>query len=312
MSVRAAQALAMASALLLGSCQGLVGGGTVAWQDDVAAAIAGARRTGQELVVFFALPGRELSDRMQGTLGASVVQAALCDGGYAAAIADGVQRKNLYQAWIGFGEGMGIAVLGTDGQCHAARPGPMDPDELAAFLRLCSSQRATLAAARAAAAGERPDPLAQHALGCLYLQLGRTRLAEPLLLDAASAGVADARHRLARLYALDGNLAAARRWLVHGPRTGPALVSEGYVLFKERRHREAAAVLEQALAAGGLGDERQRAVLYLGKALHEDKQDARAKPLLAALAAEGTGSTFEAAARHTLAHIADPQHGHSH
>ena len=99
---------------------------------------------------------------------------------------------------------------------------------------------------------------------------------------------------------------------MHGPRTGPALVSEGYVLFKERRHREAAAVLEQALAAGGLGDERQRAVLYLGKALHEDQQDARAKPLLAALAAEGTGSTFEAAARHTLAHIADPQHGHSH
>ena len=298
---------AAALALALASCQSTVG-----WQGDVVGAIAEARRAGQELVVFFALPGRELSDRMQGTLGASVVQAALCDGGYAAAIADGVQRKNLYQAWIGFGEGMGIAVLGTDGQCHAARPGPMDPDELAAFLRLCSSQRATLAAARAAAAGERPDPLAQHALGCLYLQLGRTRLAEPLLLDAASAGVADARHRLARLYALDGNLAAARRWLVHGPRTGPALVTEGYVLFKERRHPDAVAAFERALARQDLGDDRQRALLYLGKALHEQKRDDRAVPVLEALAAEGTGSTFEAGALHTLSHIRNPQHGHSH
>jgi len=33
---------------------------------------------------------------------------------------------------------------------------------------------------------------------------------------------------------------------------------------------------------------------------------------LQALAAEGTGSTFEAAALHTLAHIKDPQLGHTH
>jgi uncharacterized protein HemY len=117
---------------------------------------------------------------------------------------------------------------------------------------------------------------------------------------------------LARLYALDGNLAAARRWLVDLPRTGPALVTEGYVLFKERRHAEAVVVLEAALARADLGGERQRAVLYLGKALHESKQDARAVPVLQALAAEGLGTTFEAAALHTLAHIRDPQHGHSH
>lgn len=297
----------LAIGALLGGCRT-----TVAWRPDTVAAIADARALGQELVLFFALPGRELSDRMQAQLDDPRVQAALVEGGFAATIADGEQRKNLYQTWVGFGEGMGTVVLGTDGQCHAARPGPQDPDELAAWLRLCARSREALAAARAAVAAARPDPLAQHRLGCLYLQLGSTRLAEPLLLDAATAGVADARHRLARLYALDGNLAAARRWLVHGPRTGPALVSEGYLLFKERRHREAIAVLEEALAAGELGDERQRAVLFLGKALHEDKQDQRALPLLEALANEGTGSTFEAAARHTLQHLRDPQHGHSH
>jgi hypothetical protein len=35
-------------------------------------------------------------------------------------------------------------------------------------------------------------------------------------------------------------------------------------------------------------------------------------PVLEALAAEGTGSTFEAVALHTLSHIRNPQHGHSH
>lgn len=299
--------LALAVALSCAGCRT-----AVAWRADTVAAITEARARGQELVVFFALPGRELSDRMQQQLDAPSVQAALADGDFAATIADGVLRKNLYQAWIGFGEGMGTAVLGTDGVCHAARPGPQDPDELAAWLRLCARSRPALAAARAAVTGERPEPLAQHTLGCLYLQLGCTRLAEPLLLDAATAGVADARHRLARLYALDGNLAAARRWLVHGPRTGPALVSEGYVRFKERRYQDAVAVLDEALASGELGDERQRALLFLGKALHEDKQDQRAVLLLEGLAREGTGSTFEAAARHTLQHLRDPQHGHTH
>lgn len=300
-------AVAVALAMLLAGCAT-----APAWRDDVVAAIAAARAEGQELVVFFALPGRDTSDRMQRSLTDVVVLDALADGGFAAAMADGVARKNLYAAWVGFGEGMGIAVLGVDGQCHAARPGPQDPEELAAFLRLCAAQRPALAAARGAVVGERPDPQAQHALGCLYLQLGRTKLAEPLLLDAATAGVADARHRLARLYALDGSLGSARRWLVHAPKTGPARVTEGYVLFKERKHHEAVAVLDAAVRAGDLGDDRQRALLYLGKALHEDRQDERAVSLLTALAAEGTGSTFEAAARHTLSHLRDPSHGHTH
>ena len=133
-----------------------------------------------------------------------------------------------------------------------------------------------------------------------------------MMLAAAGPGVADARPRLARLSALAGNLMAARRWLQLAPKTPQAQVTEGYVLFKERKHAEAAKVLDAALATGQLGLERQRALLYLGKALHEDKQDERAVPLLEALAAEGTGSTFEAAALHTLGHIKNPQHGHTH
>jgi uncharacterized protein HemY len=105
---------------------------------------------------------------------------------------------------------------------------------------------------------------------------------------------------------------AARRWLRDAPKTPSALVTEGYVLFKERRHADAAAVLERALATNELGEERQRALLYLGKALHESRQDDRAMPLLEALAREGTGSTFEAAARHTLGHVRSPDHGHTH
>jgi hypothetical protein len=281
------------------------------WESDVVTALQTARAQRRELVVFFALAGRDASDRMQQSLDEPVVLAALADGGFLATVADGTQRATLYKTWIGGGEGMGIAVLDGDGRCYAARPGPQDPPELAAFLRFCVQSRARLASFR-----QRPQPVAaptdQHALGCLLLELGCRIESESLLLDAATAGVTDARHRLARLYALDGNLAAARRWLTASPKTAAALVTEGYVLFKERRHADAVAAFERALRSDQLGVDRQRALLYLGKALHENKQDDKAVPILAALAAEGTGSTFEAAALHTLGHIRDPQHGHSH
>ena len=281
------------------------------WQNDVEHASALARDQQHDLVVYFALPGREASDRMQQSLQDPLVLDALHDGGFFAAMADGAARSDLRESLIGYGEGMGIAVLDGKGRVYAARPGPQEPAELAAFLRLCVDARAGLRSMR-----DRTDPITapmdQHWLGCQFLQLGCRKEAEPLLLDAAKAGVTDAKHRLARLYALEGDVTRARQWLAAAPRTPAAQVTEGYVLFKERRHREAVNVLEAALQTGDLGDERQRALLYLGKALHEDRQDERALPLLQALAAEGTGSTFEAAAAHTLGHLRDPQHGHAH
>lgn len=282
------------------------------WQTELQPALSAARARRQDLVVFFALPGRDASDRMQASLTDPQVLAALAAGRFAAVIADGAQRDRLYAQWIGGGEGMGIAVLDGQGEVYAARPGPQDAPELAAFLRLCAAARGELAGARAAVAAATVAPLDKHRLGCILLQLGCRIHCEPLLLDAALAGVADARHRLARLYALDGNLAAARRWLADAPKTPAALVTEGYVCFKERRHAAAIAAFERALQAPGLGIERQRALLYLGKALHENGQDDRAVPMLKALAAERTGSTFEAAAQHTLGHLEDAQHGHGH
>ena len=281
------------------------------WRDDLPAALAETRAARQELVVFFALPGRDASDRMRGSLADPPVLDALAAGGFAAAVCDGTEHARLYGEWIGGGEGMGIAVLDGKGRVYAARPGPQDPPELAAFLRLCASLRADVAALR-----DRAEPVVapmdKHALGCLFLQLGCRRECEPLLIDAAMAGVADARHRLARLYALDGDVVRARQWLANAPKTPAAAVTEGYLLFKERRYNDAVKVLDGALQEGRLGDERQRALLYLGKALHEDKRDYRAVQILTGLAAENTGSTFEAAAAHTLGHIRNPQHGHTH
>jgi tetratricopeptide (TPR) repeat protein len=302
-----ARRAALAFALAAGACAT-----PARWESDLPAALSRARTAGRDLVVFFALPGREASDRMQRELGDARVLAALADGGFDACVADGARHPNLFGEWIGGREGMGIAVLDGRGRCYAARPGPQDPPELAALLRACAAARVRLATLRNAVAQPAAVPLDSHALGCALLELGCRKESEALLLDAALAGIADARHRLARLYALDGNVTGARRWLANAPPTPGALVTEGYVLFKERRHREAVAMFERALAGDALGAERQRALLYLGKALHEDKQDARAVPLLLALAAEGTGSTFEASALHTLSHIQNPQHGHSH
>lgn len=282
------------------------------WQTDLPRALSVARAAHRDIVVFFALPGRDASDRMQRSLDDPAIGEALAAHGFDALACDGKQQARLCGEWIGGSEGMGIAVLDGDGRCYAARPGPQDPPELAAFLRRCANARDELARLRAIVAAPTVAPTDQHTLGCLCLELGNRRDAEPLLLAAATAGVADARHRLARLHALDGDLVRARQWLATAPKTSAVAVTEGYVLFKERKHADAAKVLDAALRAGGLGDDRQRALLFLGKALHEDRQDDRAVPVLEALAAEGTGSTFEAAARHTLGHIRDPLHGHAH
>ncbi len=279
------------------------------WQDDMPRALANARAAQRELVVFFALRGRVTSDRMQDSLGDPAVAAALADGAFDAVVADGKERARLCAEWVGGPDGMGIAVLDAAGRRYAARPGPQDPPELAAFLRRCAAKRADLARLSAAVATA-PLPTDQHALGCLMLELGNVRDAEPLLLAAATAGVADARHRLARLCAQDGDLTRARQWLATAPKTPAARVTEGYVLFKEKKPHDAATVLDAALRDGGLGDDRQRATLFLGKALHDAKDDARAVQVLEALAGEGTGSTFEAAALHTLAHVQDAGHRH--
>ncbi|MCR9244082.1 MAG: hypothetical protein NXI31_03565 [bacterium] len=282
------------------------------WQEDVLGALSASRAIGQDLVVYFALDGRDASDRMKSRLADPLVMQALVRGGFAAVVVDGFARKNLYEEWVGGGEGMGIAVLDGRGEVYAARPGPQDPEELAAFLELCAGKREALAAARAALVASGDGAAEKHRLGVLLLDLGCRKKCESLLLDAALAGVDDARHRVARLYALDGNVIAARRWLQHVRPSPAARLTEGYVLYKERRYSDSARVLEPLVEEEELGPDRQRAWLYYGKALHYAQRDKEAVPVLEALANAGTGSTFEAAALHMLVHIRDPQHGHSH
>ena len=271
---------------------------------------------GKHTAVFFALPGRELSDRMQQrSLHAPAVLQQLATANYRTATLDGFANANRYTAWIGGGEGMGIAILDPQGRCYAARPGPQDPAELTAFLETAARQRSAIHDSRAALAARPNDPALQHQLALVMLELGCRVEAKTLLLSAADAGVQDARHRLARLHALDGALVEAREWLRGAPNTPAAEVTIGYVLFKQRRHRESATALASVLATAGpeLGDDRQRALLYLGKALTLDGQEREAVRILTKLMAEQTGSTFEAAAAHTLDHIRNPSdHGHTH
>jgi hypothetical protein len=280
------------------------------WQRDMQSALSTSRRSAQDLVVYFALPGHDASDFMESRLAHPMVLDAIAAGDFVAVIADGIERKRMYAEWIGGNEGMGMCVLDGQGYCYAARPGPQDPEQVAAFLNLCVSKRAELAVLRGMLRQPVVGPMDQHELGCLLLELGCRVHAEPLLTSAAVVGVAESRLRLAHLFALDGNLTAARRWLKAAPKTPAAKFIEGYVLFKERRYADAVKALEAAVATKKLGADRQNTLLYLGKSLHQDKRDEQAIPILEALAAEATGSTFEAAATHTLGHIYNPDHGH--
>ncbi|MFT7534370.1 MAG: tetratricopeptide (TPR) repeat protein [Hyphomicrobiaceae bacterium] len=283
---------------------------TPEWQRDMQSALSTSRRGAKDLVVYFALPGHDSSDFMESRLPAPVVLQALMAGDFVAVIADGIERKRMYAEWIGGNEGMGMCVLDGQGYCYAARPGPQDPEQVAAFLTLCVSKRAELAELRGKLQQEEVGPTDLHALGCLLLELGCRVHAEPLLTSAAVDGVAESRLRLAQLFALDGNLTAAKRWLKTAPKTPAAKFVGGYVLFKERRYAAAVKALQAAVDTKKLGADRQNALLYLGKSLHQDKRDEQAIPILEALAAEATGSIFEAAASHTLGHIYNPDHGH--
>lgn len=296
---------AVACAAWLASCAA-----PPSWQRDVSLAVSQAQARGQDLVVYFALPGQDRSDAMEAQLADEVVLAALAAGGYSAVVANAIDRKRLYEAWVGGADGMGMCVLDENSYCYAARPGPQDPGQVAAFLDLCAEKRAEVRRLRARLQGADAGIMDEFELGRLLLQLGCRVNAGELLRNAAVTGVAEARYHLAHLYALDGNVTAARQWLRAAPKTPGARWVEGYVLFKEHRYVEAVQVIQEAVATNKLGSERQNALLYLGKSLHQAKRDREAIPILEALVAEGTGSTYEAAATHTLGHIYNPDHGH--
>ncbi|MGE3171355.1 MAG: tetratricopeptide repeat protein [Planctomycetota bacterium] len=304
-----ARHLGLPTVLLLAACAAP----HPAWPADATATLAAARAAGDELVVFFALPGREQSDRMeQRALRDPQVLAALADGGFRSLWLDGFTHRRLHAEWLGGGEGMGVCVLDGDGAVYAARPGPQDPGELAAFVRLCTARRGDVRAARARLQQDPGDPRRQHELALLLLELGCRVGTEELLMRAAQGGEVDAHHRLARLFALDGHVQRARQWLRIAVPSPAARVTEGYVLFKERRHADAAAQFEQALALGDLGPDRDRARLYYGKALHECGRDDEARAVLEALRRDAAGTTFGAAAEHTLGHMQEDGHDHSH
>lgn len=297
----------LALLLLLTGCTSL----PKPWPHDPIAGFAAAKAAHADCVVYFALPGRELSDRMEnGALPDPAVLQALRDGDFHSVWVDGLAQQRMYANWVGSGEGMGICVIDADGRVYAARPGPQDPPELAAYLRLCAAARTDIQSARAALQQHPDDRKLQLRLARLLLELGCRRETEEWLIKAAMAGEIEAKHLLGRLAALEGRLQEAHRWLVGVPRTPGVQVTEGYLLYKERRHAEAIDLLGKALQQD-LGAERQRALLFYGKALHEAKRDDEASKVLEGLRQENTGSTFEAAADHTLAHIADPSHTHA-
>ncbi|MFM1870614.1 MAG: hypothetical protein RL398_36 [Planctomycetota bacterium] len=278
------------------------------WGSDLGAVMRAAKSQGADAVVFLRRDGAPESDRTVPQLADARVAAALAAGGFVAACVDSAEHERLVPEWVGGRDGFGFAIVDSAARPWAARPGPLDADELAAWLRFCAAHRDELRRLLAACESSPADPTANHALGRLALQLGHRRLAEEALSAAALGGVMDARHRLAKLYALDGDLTKARRWLAGAAATPAMRLTEGYVLWKERRYDEAAAALEAALAGRQLGDERQWAVLYLGKVWHDLRQDDRAAALLDVLVGEGTGSLPEASAAHTLRHLRGEPH----
>lgn len=277
-----------------------------AWDAPLGEARAQAHGADALLVVFVALPGRELSDRMeQQALRDPRVLEVLRRHAYVTARIDGFRDATHYAQWIGSGEGMGIAVLDPAGLVGAARPGPQDAPELAAFLEQAAQSRAALAELRRNA----PRSLARAEL---LVELGCRREAEPLLRQLAAGGDPRAALLLALLLGQDGRLLDARAALAAVPAGPERDVVDGYICFKERRHAEAVAILERVPSSAVPARERWRAALYRGKALAACGRTEDALAVLQVLAEDARGTTFAGAAEHALTHILDPDHGHAH
>lgn len=282
----------------------------IAWTRDVDAALAEAKRDGKLALLHFQLAGRPACKLMNDEtfMDAEVGRRSTS---FVRVFVDLAARPELFEKTVGGKGALGTAVVDGDLDPVAVLAGYAGPKEFARFLERAESGYPRLKAAR-------PTSSARE-LGDLYRELGSPRRAEACWREAAEKGDALAHERLARALVLRGKNLDARSQLTAfraaSPREGRdrADLTEGMILSLERKHAEAARVLEAALAAHPRSPEADQMLLTLAFAQHEGGgQDAKAIATLEALLKRFPDSPWAAEARLRIEHIKNPPPDHEH
>jgi tetratricopeptide (TPR) repeat protein len=278
----------------------------VSWEKDVEAALAEAKRSGRLLLLHFQLAGRPACKRMsEETFADPDVARRLTS--FHAVLLDMAARPELFERVVGGKGAIGTAVVDATLDPVSVLPGFAEPRDFLRFLDVAEKGYPRLKAA----GGPRE-------LGDVYRDLQSPRRAEACWREGVEKGDLACHERLARALVRRGRNLEARTHLEAFRTSGPAAgldrarLTEGLILALERRHAEAARVLEEALKSHPASDEADQMTLALGFVLHDGGDDQRALEVLEGLVKRFPGSPWTSDARQRIEHIRNPQPDHQH
>jgi tetratricopeptide (TPR) repeat protein len=298
------------------------------WRKDYDLARAEAREKGRLVLLHFTLAGRPLCKTMEDETLSHPDVARVASERFVSVRIDGESRADLFDATIGGRGGLATCVVDADGDVVSALHGFAGPEPFRRFLETADRGYAELAAARQESGRAPADPAKLYALGEAYRKLDSLRRAEACYRKVIEAGatepiriIASCHERLARFRVMRGKNLDARTHLEayraldpEGslPWTDRVLLTEGLTLAVERKHKEAARVLQEALRRFPSSDEAGHLMFALGFVLHQDGQDKPALETLEAGVKRFPESFWAAAMKEQIEHIRNPQPDHTH
>jgi len=306
----------------------------VEWRKDYEAARKEARATGRLILLHFYQAGRPLCQAMDEETFAHAEVARIAGERFVSVRVDVEARPDLFEGTIGGRGGLATCVADGEGDVISALHGYAGPKAFLLFLEKAQAGHAALKSARDDAASA-PGNLAKlFALAEAYRISDSPRRSEEcyrkvieqamflsILDEATTRAFALSHERLARLKILRGRNLEAREHLVGARRLDPTgrfgsvdrlLLTEALTFAVERKHADAARVLQDALKRFPSSGETDHMLFALGFVLHEGGQDKPALDALETAARRFPESPWLPALREQIEHIRNPQPDHSH
>ena len=298
----------------------------VDWRKDYETARAEAREKGRLILLHFHLEGRPLCRTMNEETFAHAEVARVAREKFVSVRVDVDARPELFEATIGGRGGLATCLVDAEGDVISALHGFAGPTAFLQFLDRGTAAWGAVTSAREALAKAPQDPAKLRALGEAYRRADSLKRADEcyrrVIEQAASGPDAAASHeRLARLRVMRGKNLEARKHLEEARRLDPEgrvvavdrlLLTEGLALAIERKHPEAARVLQDALRRFPSSEEADHLLYALGFVLHQDGQDKPALEAFDAALRRFPQSPWIPAVREQIEHIKNPQPDHTH